>query len=106
MRELWDGTSAITVHLVVAKINLSSREKAVRDAVRDVCAQFDGGLVRVRPHIWDSESNAGLQVVDYGLWAIQRHVLSGGMRSGHFNRFVEPKLGAPVWFPWGRGGKK
>lgn len=106
VRELWDGTSAITVHLVVAKINLSSREKAVRDAVRDVCAQFDGGLVRVRPHIWDSESSAGLQVVDYGLWAIQRHVLSGGMRSGHFNRFVEPKLGAPVWFPWGRGGKE
>ena len=64
------------MHLVVAKINLSKREKAVKDAVRDVCAQFDRGQVRVVPHIWDSNSSAGPQVVDYGLWAIRRHVLS------------------------------
>ena len=44
---------------------------------------------------------AGLQVVDYGLWAIQRHVLSGGIRSGHYNRFVQPKMADDVWYPWG-----
>lgn len=102
VNELWDGSSRIDVHLVVAKINLSSREKAVKDAVRDVCAQYDRGLVHVIPHIWDSNSSAGLQVVDYGLWAIQRHILSDGLKSGHYNRFIEAKMGAQVWYPWGK----
>ena len=31
VRQLWDGKSRIVVHLVVAKINLSKREKAVKD---------------------------------------------------------------------------
>lgn len=101
MRQLWDGKSRIVVHLVVAKINLSKRERAVKDAVCDVCAQFDREQVHVVPHIWDSNSSAGLQVVDYGLWAIQRHVLSGGIRSGHYNRFVQPKMADDVWYPWG-----
>ena len=69
--------------------------------VRDVCAQFDREQVHVVPHIWDSNSSAGLQVVDYGLWAIQRHVLSGGIRSGHYNRFIQPKMADDVWYPWG-----
>lgn len=101
--KLWDGKSRIDVHLVVAKINLSSREKAVRDAVADVCGQFDVGLVHVIPHIWDSDSSVGLQVVDYGLWAIQRNVLSHGLRSGHFNRFIKAKLGGDdaIEYPWG-----
>ena len=90
------------MHLVVAKINLSSREKAVRDAVRDVCAQFDREQVHVVPHIWDSNSSAGLQVADYGLWAIQRHILSNGLKSGHYNRFIQPKMAAEVRYPWGR----
>ena len=50
---------------------------------------------------WGSNSSAGLQVVDYGLWAIQRHVLSGGIKSGHYNRFVQPKMADDVWYPWG-----
>ena len=57
-RQLWDGKSRIVVHLVVAKILLSKREKAVKDAVRDVCAQFDREQVHVVPHIWDSNSSA------------------------------------------------
>lgn len=101
VRQLWDGKSRIVVHLVVAKINLSKRERAVKDAVCDVCAQFDREQVHVVPHIWDSNSSAGLQVVDYGLWAIQRHVLSGGIKSGHYNRFVQPKMADDVWYPWG-----
>ena len=90
IRQLWDGKSRIVVHLVVAKINLSSREKAVKDAVRDVCSQFDRERVRVVPHIWDSNSSTGLQIVDYGLWAIQRHILSNGLKSGHYHRYIEP----------------
>ena len=100
VRQLWDGKSRIVVHLVVAKIN-SASVRSVKDAVRDVCAQFDREQVHVVPHIWDSNSSAGLQVVDYGLWAIQRHVLSGGIRSGHYNRFVQPKMADDVWYPWG-----
>ena len=57
-RQLRDGKSRIVVHLVVAKILLSKREKAVKDAVRDVCAQFDREQVHVVPHIWDSNSSA------------------------------------------------
>lgn len=101
IRRLWSGAERIDVHLVVAKINLSSREKAVWHAVDDVCAQFDRGHVHVIPHIWDSASSSGLQIADYGLWAIQRHVLSGGLKSGHYNRFISPKLGSPVDYPWG-----
>lgn len=59
VRQLWDGKSRIVVHLVVAKINLSKREKAVKDAVRDVCAHFDREQVHVVPHIWDSELQRG-----------------------------------------------
>ena len=58
VRQLWDGKSRIVVHLVVAKILLSKREKAVKDAVCDVCAQFDREQVHVVPHIWDSNSSA------------------------------------------------
>ena len=50
VRQLRDGKSRIVVHLVVAKINLGKREKAVKDAVCDVCAQFD----REQAHVTSS----------------------------------------------------
>ena len=78
VRQLRDGKSRIVVHLVVAKINLSKREKAVKDAVCDVCAQFDREQVPALPvrneMPWGSDSMAS---------AFASNMRSSVMRRGH-----------------------
>ncbi|MFR0588189.1 DUF3800 domain-containing protein [Bifidobacterium pseudolongum] len=97
---VWDGKSDITVHLVVAKINLSRREREVKEAVEDVRRQLNQKNITVLAHIWDSNSSAGLQIADYGLWALQRMIVSG--KPGHYNRYIKDKVGHPIWYPWYR----
>lgn len=89
------------MHPVVAKIDPGRRERAVKDAVCDACARFDREQAHVVPRIRDPNSGAGPQVVDHGLRAIRRHVLSGGIGSGHCDRFVRPRMADDVWHPWG-----
>ena len=78
VRQLRDGKSRIVVQLVVAKINLSKREKAVKDAVCDVCAQFDREQVPALPvrneMPWGSDSMAS---------AFASNMRSSVMRRGH-----------------------
>lgn len=98
IENIWDGEGDIVVHLIVAKINLSRREREVREAVEDVRRQLNRKHITVLAHIWDSNSSAGLQVADYGLWALQRAVTAD--KPGHYNRYIKEKMGADVWYPW------
>lgn len=71
------------VHLVAAGINLSRREREVKEAVEDVRRQLNQEHIAMFAHIWDSDLSAGSQIADYGLWALQRTIVSA--RPGHCN---------------------
>lgn len=85
------------VHVVAAHINMDAKQAAVRHALDDVCSQL-GGSKDVRGHIWKSATSAGLQIADYALWAIQRHLLRGDCVE--YVQAVQPTL-TNIHYPWG-----
>ncbi|WP_126031181.1 hypothetical protein [Bifidobacterium castoris] len=91
------------VHLVAAGINLSRREREVKEAVEDVRRQLNQEHIAVFAHIWDSDSSAGSQIADHGLWALQRTIVSA--RPGHCNSVYQRRGGRPIWRPWRMDGK-
>lgn len=62
----------------------------------DVCRQTGLKIVLC---VWDASSSWGLQVADYGLWALQRK-LDHGDDSWH-SRYIGA-LESTVRFPWGQ----
>ncbi|QIK63433.1 DUF3800 domain-containing protein [Leucobacter viscericola] len=86
-----------TIHVVAAEIGMQAKRSAVRLAVEDVCQQLEKGA-DIRPHIWRSSTSAGLQIADYGLWAIQRHVIRG--ESWQYEKAVAPTMRS-LLYPWG-----
>lgn len=64
--------TAGNVFVILGSLQTAGKREAVRAAVADVCAQVDLPLARVIPCIWDAPSSWGIQVADYGLWAVQR----------------------------------
>lgn len=61
-----------TAYVILGSLQTAGKREAVREAIEDVCAQVDAPWARIVPCIWDAPSSWGIQVADYGLWAVQR----------------------------------
>ncbi|PPF20584.1 DUF3800 domain-containing protein [Rathayibacter sp. AY1A7] len=85
-----------TLVVVVATLGTNARQREAEAALRDVCAQVDRKFVLC---VWDASTSWGLQVADYGLWAVQRHV--EGRSGTWYQEYVEPSCRG-TFFPWGR----
>jgi hypothetical protein len=86
------------VYLVSGNLQTSNKRGALRAAVTDVCQQIGGGTSRkVTPCIWEAPSAWGIQVADYGLWALNRHLSGAGSET--YERFVQPTTSScfAVW---------
>lgn len=92
-----------TVYVIVGSLQTSRKREAVRHAVDDVCQQVSSARSRlIVPCIWDAPSSWGIQVADYGLWAVQRDL--EGRPSEWLEPCVKPNL-ASLFLPWGRGAE-
>lgn len=88
-----------TVYVVVGSLQTSNKRDAIRSVVESVCAIHSGDRTVV-PCIWDAPSAWGIQVADYGLWAVQRIV--EGRKCSWFEPRIQPTL-ASERRPWGSG---
>jgi len=91
-----------TLYVIAATLGTRRRATSARDALREVCEQLatDREIVLC---VWDAASSWGVQVADYGLWAVQREL--EGRTSRWLETHVHPTLRS-VFCPWGRRGKK
>lgn len=85
-----------TLHVIASTLQTNRRKNAVREAVQDVCDQGPPGR-SVNLCVWDGATSWGLQVADYGLWAVQRRREVGRCDWWHC---VEPTLQSE-FYPWG-----
>ncbi|MCC5578852.1 DUF3800 domain-containing protein [Microtetraspora sp. AC03309] len=85
------------LYVVVATLGTSARKKAFEDAIREVCEDCAPSRRDVVVCTWDSSTSWGLQVADYGLWAVQRKLERG---DAGFMWAVEPTLSS-FSRPWG-----
>lgn len=69
-----------------------------REAPADVCTQTAKGR-QIVLCIWDAPTTWGIQVADYGLWAVQR-VLEG-RPCKWYDDCVQPTL-RTTFMPWGQ----
>lgn len=76
------------------------RQAAATRAIRDVLRRFPN--LDITLCIWDNPTSWGLQVADYGLWAVQRDLTA--VYCKHFKK-ISPLL-ASVYSPWEAGGRK
>jgi hypothetical protein len=86
-----------TLHVAVATLGTAARKTAFRKAIDEVCRQVALRLGAVVVAHWDSASSWGLQVADYALWAVQRHIERGDEQ---YMAFVRPTL-ASEFLPFG-----
>lgn len=85
------------LYVAVATLSTAARRAAFRAAINDVSDQVSSSLRRVVTAHWDSATCWGLQVADYGLWAVQRFIERGDDR---YMKWVEPSLYSK-FMPWG-----
>lgn len=76
------------------------KQEAATKAIKDVLKAYP--RLDITLCVWDNPTSWGLQVADYGLWAVQRDLMSGYCR--HF-KTISP-LVASVYSPWEEGGTK
>ncbi|WP_396902713.1 DUF3800 domain-containing protein [Mycolicibacterium sp.] len=82
--------------VIVGTIATASRRQLAKAALEEVCSQVNRVI---KLCYWDSATSWGLQVADYGLWAVQRHL--GGKTTHWFTQSVQPTL-ETLYMPWGR----
>lgn len=82
--------------VIVSTIGTSGRRQLAKTALEDVCSQVNRVINLC---YWDAATSWGLQVADYGLWAVQRHVT--GKKCEWFEPCVKPTL-RTLYMPWGR----
>jgi Protein of unknown function (DUF3800) len=82
--------------VIVSTIATSARRQLAKAALQDVCSQVSRVINLC---YWDAASSWGLQVADYGLWAVQRHLV--GKACDWFTPCVWPTLQS-LYTPWGR----
>lgn len=87
-----------TLYVIVGSLQTHNKRDAIRHALEDVCAQV-GRDRTIVPCIWDAQTSWGIQVADYGLWAVQR-VLEGRV-CPWYEPCVQPLL-ASKFLPWGK----
>ena len=81
--------------VVVASLGTKARQTEARLALDDVCQQTRRSYVLC---VWDAPTSWGLQVADYGLWAMQRAL---EWRSGTwYQQYIKPST-ASHETPWG-----
>jgi len=78
-----------TLYVAVATLGTASRKTAFKAAIDKVCVQVKPRLRDVVVAHWDSATCWGLQVADYGLWAVQRRIERG---DGQYMPFIRPTL--------------
>lgn len=81
--------------VIVAEFGTKGIRKAARQAVEEVCSQIQRNITLC---VWTAPSAWGLQVADYGLWAVQRHL--EGKKCTWFEPCIKPTL-ASLFLPWG-----
>lgn len=82
--------------VVVSEFGTKGTRRAAFEAVHDVCQQIDRDITLC---VWTAQSAWGLQVADYGLWAVQRNL--EGKRCTWYEPCIAPSL-ATLFTPWGR----
>lgn len=83
--------------VIIGMLQTHNKRDAIRHALEDVCGQVGGRTIV--PCIWDAPSSWGIQVADYGLWAVQRKV--EGRDCPWFDACVRPTL-RTTFMPWGK----
>jgi hypothetical protein len=84
------------LYVIIGMLQTNNKRDAIRHALEDVCAQV--GDREIVPCIWDAPSSWGIQVADYGLWAVQRRL--EGRPCSWFDTCVSPTLES-TFTPWG-----
>lgn len=92
----WVVESDDHIYVVVATMGTKKRAVLAREAVEDVCRQMNRTITLC---MWDAATSWGLQVADYGLWAVHRHLVGGSLRD--YDQLVKP-LVKTEFTPWGR----
>jgi len=90
--------SGDTLHVAVATLGTKARKRAFQQAINEVCLYHAPSWCKVVVAHWDSATSWGLQVADYGLWAVQRDLERG---DDAFMWAVRPTLSS-CFLPWGR----
>ena len=91
-----------TLYVIAATLGTNRKATSAREALRDVCRQSatDREIVLC---VWDAASTWGVQVADYGLWAVQRGLESRPCT--WLPTHVNPTLRS-TFCPWGRATGK
>lgn len=82
--------------VIVGTIATNKRRALAREALDEVCSQVNR---QIRLCYWDASTSWGLQVADYGLWAIQRHL--SDKKCTWFVPCIQPTL-KTLFTPWGQ----
>jgi hypothetical protein len=73
-------TMGDTLYVAVATLGTKARKRAFQQAISEVCTNHAPSWASVVVAHWDSATSWGLQVADYGLWAVQRRLERGDTR--------------------------
>ncbi|MFF4653149.1 DUF3800 domain-containing protein [Streptomyces sp. NPDC001380] len=87
-----------TVYVIAAHLTTNKKEGSARLALQDVCQQLatDREIVLC---VWNAATSWGVQVADYGLWAVHR--ILEDRKCSWYESSVKPTL-ATTFMPWGR----
>ena len=91
-------TQGDTLYVIVSTLGTAARKKAFEKAIEQVCDDHAPPLRNVVVCHWNSCTSWGLQVADYGLWAVQRDLDQGDDR---YMWAVRPTL-ETTFLPWGK----
>jgi hypothetical protein len=94
----WVTGGGDTLYVAVATLGTKARRTAFQQAINEVCQFHAPPWAKVVVAHWDSATSWGLQVADYGLWAVQRRLERG---DGRYMWTVQPTLGSE-FLPWGK----
>ena len=89
------STADDTLYVIVASFGTRQRSTQARAALDDVCHQAER---HIELCVWDAPTSWGLQLADYATWALQRHIIHGGLAC--YEAHIAPTTRS-VSLPWG-----
>jgi hypothetical protein len=90
------STRSDRLFVIAAEFGTAARRTQAKAALEEVCRQVDRNIILC---VWSASTSWGLQVADYGLWAVQRTL--EGKTCTWYDPYVKPTL-ATTFFPWGQ----
>lgn len=84
-----------TLYVIAGTMGTAARKTAAKQALADVCNQIDRDI---RLCVWEAATSWGLQVADYGLWAMQR--ILEGKACTWYEPCIKPTM-QTNFRPWG-----